>query len=53
MKAFECKFLARDFDKLYNEIHIFNLLFRGGDMVTKSYSLYHDDNKLAPLQTAL
>ena len=38
--AFDCKFLARDFDQLYNEIQIFNLLFRGGELVTLSHNFF-------------
>ena len=33
LNAFECKFLARDFGELCDEIKIFNLLFRGGDSI--------------------
>ena len=52
--AFDCKFLARDFDLLYNGVQIFNVLFRGGKLVTmshdwaerqtytKSYSILHE-----------
>ena len=46
LQAFECKFLARDFSMLHNEIKIFNLLFRGGDIIVKSHSLDTDSHKL-------
>ena len=39
LQAFDCKFLARDFNLLYSEVQIFNLLFRGGEMIEKSHSL--------------
>ena len=38
--AFDCKFLARDFDQLYNGIQIFNVLFRGGKLVTLSHNIF-------------
>ena len=53
LQAFECKFLARDFNLLYSEIQIFNLLFRGGEMIQKSHSLNASELELSDLSTAL
>ena len=47
MQAFECKFLARDFEQLCNEIKIFNILFRGGELIMKCHSLNFDSQALS------
>ena len=53
LQAFECKFLARDFNLLYSEVQIFNLLFRGGKMIEKSHSLDAGSLDLGELSKAL
>lgn len=47
LQAFECKFLARDFDLLLNKIGIFNLLFRGGELILECHSLNRSNKGLS------
>ena len=38
---------------LHNEVKIFNLLFRGGDIIVKSHSLDTDSHRLSDFSKAL